>query len=196
MVSRLIRFNRILSWILVLFAIVTIVSGYGITRPFSRPLIMEIHLWFQRFFIALLAFHVSVVVVFTRFQWMYSLRSIWHRKASSLLFLRVIQRLSGWIVLGTALLVIISGLDWYKLGVGGVLPFSQPLRYDVYLIMTLIIHVAVGAKIALRRKGIGGRLVNISILAITVYLLFLVAYLALCANIMWKFFRAEFIPYF
>lgn len=140
---------------------------------------MEIHLWFQRFFIALLAFHVFVVVVFTRFQWMYSLRSIWHRKAGSLLYLMFIQRLSSWIVLGTALLVIISGLDWFKLGIGGLLPFSQHLRYDVYLIMTLIIHVAVGAKIALRRKGIGGHLVNISIFVIIICLLLLVAYLAL-----------------
>lgn len=176
MVSRLIRFNRVLSWILVVFAIVTIVSGYSITRPFTRPLIMEIHLWFQRFFIALLAFHVFVVVVFTRFQWRHSLQKIWNRKASFLLYSRLIQRLSGWIVLVTALLVIISGLDWYKLGIGGILPFSRHLRYDVYLILTIIIHVAVGAKIVLRRKGFGGRLVNISILVITIYLLLLVAY--------------------
>lgn len=166
--SRLTRLDRIISWILVVSATVMIVSGYGVTRHvFDRFLTRDIHLWFEWLFVTLLALHFFIVAVFIRFHWKITLGNIRSLKVHPLLWVRLIQRVTGWAILFAALLVVISGLDWYRLGIGEVLPFSQHIRCDIYLTVSIIVHAACGAKIALRRKGISGNLVSIFILFIT-----------------------------
>lgn len=187
MISRLIKLHRLLSWVLVAVGAVTLVSGYGVTKRFSDPSLMqEIHLLFIWFFIALLAFHVFMTVFMMPFSWRYSLRKICSGQAGSRLWLRVLQRLSGGAVLLTASLVIISGLDWYESGIGGALPFHQHLRYDIYLAVSAILHVAVSVKLALvrktfLRKTVKALAVNIPIVTILIAAFLFVGYADLFA---------------
>jgi len=180
--SRLIWIDRIVAWVLILVAAVAVFSGYGITKRLLAPsLMLDMHLWSVWFFIALLAFHIFVTSVVKPFPWRYSLRKIWRRQGDSRSWLRVLHRLSGLAVLATALLVIISGLDWYNFGFGEALPFHQHLRYDIYLAISAIVHVGISVKLALMKKPllskrIGAALANVSIVAIAIFALFLVTY--------------------
>lgn len=175
LISRLIKFNRTLSWILVILALITIITGYSDTRHFFTYLsplwflTREIHLWFNWFFIALFAFHVFVIEVFVRFKWASILRHIRNRKRGSFLWLKLIQKVSGYALLVLSLLIIVSGLNWYIVDIGQFLPLSQHVRLDLYMITALIVHIALGGKMALTRRRIKGRLANISIVAVTIF---------------------------
>ncbi len=165
---------------LVILTTITIVSGYGTARHLfirfspSWFLLREIHLWFNWLFISTLIFHVFFIEVFIRFKWMSLLRNIWERKAVPFLLLKLIQKITGYALLITSLLVIMSGLNWYVLSVGGFIPFYRHIRFDIYLIPILVIHVGLGVKMALIRRRTKSPLVNIIILAITLFLLILV----------------------
>ncbi len=170
--SRIVKLDRITSWILVAVSATMFVSGYIISRRFFSQLsslwflTRSVHLWFEWFFIALFVFHFFTTVFLIRFHWRNAVKRIRSLRASSLLTIKFFQRVTGWTILLTALLVIVSGLGWYN--IGRILPFTQHLRYDIYLFFTIIIHVACGAKMALSRRKIGGRLSNLIILLFVV----------------------------
>ena len=163
-------------------AAVAVFSGYGTTNGLWHPsLMLDIHLWSVWFFIALLAFHISVTTALKPFRWSGLSRSIWGRKVSSRSRLRLLQRLSSLVVLVGALLVIISGLDWYDIGFGDALSFGQHLKYDIYLAVGAIVHVAISLKLALARRPIVTRrmraaLVDVSIVALALFAFLSVAY--------------------
>ena len=179
-VFHLARLDRLLSWVLVLFALVVIGSGYSLTRlNTDRVLLMVVHTKSKWLFTVLLAFHFIVSVVLLRFRWRPTLRSIWNRKASPLLWMRLIQRLSGWALLITTSVVIISGLGWNDFILWGLVPFSPHLRYDVFFTVSLIVHVALGLKFALLRRRVRGRRVDATVLVASLLFLLLVAYVDL-----------------
>lgn len=180
--SRLIRIDRMVAWVLILVAALAVFSGYGTTKGLWHPsLMLDIHLWSAWFFIALLAFHISVTTALKPFRWSRLSRNIWSRSGSSSYWLRLLQRLSSLVVLVGALLVIISGLDWYDIGFGDALPFSQHLEYDIYLAVGAIVHVAISLKLALARRPLAARgmraaLVNVSIVALALFAFLSIVY--------------------
>ncbi len=82
--------------------------------------------------------------------------------------LKLIQRLTGYVILFLALLVILTGLDWYGLGFRELLPFLFHARYDFFLIDLIALHVAIGTYFALKRRKITGPMVNASILSLII----------------------------
>ena len=80
-----------------------------------------------------------------------------------LTLLRLVQRLSGWFVAFSAFLVLLSGLDWFKVGTGVFLSFSVHVRVDVLLSLGVVLHGAVGLGFALMRRGAGRREVGVSV---------------------------------
>ena len=165
---------------LVLAALVTMISGYGVTKRFLDPALMQdTHIWSAWIFIAFLFFHFLVTAFLIPFRWRQWLGKIRSRKASSRSWLKVIQRFSAMAVLISALLVIASGLDWYNLGP---LRLDQHLRYDVYLAISAVVHVAVSAKLALMRKPVlkkrlKAAFVNASVVALALVAFFFVTYI-------------------
>jgi len=151
-VARIMKLNRALAWLLVLFGVATMLTGYGVTANlFDRNLSREMHHVLEWFFIVLLGFHVATILLFLKFGWKNSLKRILNREASIQLTLKFLQRLSGWAISIPVLLVIISGMDWYKLGIGDVLPFAFHIRLDVFLVITLSVHVSISGLVAIRR---------------------------------------------
>jgi len=99
-VSRLICFNRKLSWILVLLSFIMIFSGYSNTRgyillPSFWLLIREIHIWVNWFFIGFLVLHVFVIETFIRFKWLNIIRIVWTRKEVYFIWLKLFQKITG-----------------------------------------------------------------------------------------------------
>jgi hypothetical protein len=159
-----IRFNRYISWSLLLAAIGTILTGYLAARNIIQfALIAPYHTIFEAFFIGLLIIHI-VLSLLTKFYWKQTAQKIRAGSATSLNWLKLIQRITGLTIIGLALLVVVSGLDWYVIGMSPLLPFAQHLSYDIYLIVLVIIHVGIGAKFALGRRQISGSAVNATLL--------------------------------
>ncbi len=159
-----IRLNRLISWTLLLVAIGTILTGYLSARGIIPHLIIApFHLVIEVLFVALLIGHL-ILSLLTKFYWKNTFHKIRIGTATSLNWLKLIQRLTGFIIVGFAFLVIISGLDWYALGLGSVYPFTQHLNMDIFLTSLLIIHVGIGAKFALARRQIRGSRINAALL--------------------------------
>jgi len=128
-------------------------TGYIITRiGLERALITRIHTWVEWLFIASFAFHFVVSVGLLRFRWIDILEKIQGGKASSLLLLRTIQRVSGWAIFLFASITIFSGLSWYRFGLWRIIPFTPHVVSDIFLSFSLVIHVATGIKFYLHRR--------------------------------------------
>ena len=163
-----VKLNRVLSWILVALSATMVLSGYGSTKLLlERVVATDLHLLVDPLFVGLLALHFSLSVVVIRFNWKSTLENLWKGRGRSPLGLRLIQRMSGWGILIAALLVVLSGLSWYRLGFGQFLSFPEHLRFDLVLILMIVVHAGVGARNALARRGVRHPLRSISILAVT-----------------------------
>ena len=170
LISRIIRLNRTLSWILVILALVTIFSGYGITRDLFyiryTPqwfLIREIHLWFNWFFVLLLVIHIIVIEGLIGFKWIKIFNIIRNIKNSYFLWFKVLQKLSGYLLILVSIMQIVTGLSWYTMNTRP-LPLHQHVRFEVYLIALLIFHTGLGAKMVFFRRKFNNILIDISIL--------------------------------
>jgi len=64
------------------------------------------------------------------------------------------QRVSGWLITASAILILLSGFDWFKILPGWLLPFTYHIRFDLLLSFNIIIHGAIGLKFALLRRRI------------------------------------------
>jgi DMSO/TMAO reductase YedYZ molybdopterin-dependent catalytic subunit len=66
--------------------------------------------------------------------------------------LRLMQRISGWIVAIFGLLVLFSGLDWFKIGTGWLVGFTSHINFDIFLSSAILVHSSVGLNFALIRR--------------------------------------------
>ena len=145
---------------MVILALITIFSGYGITRDLFHIrytlqwfLIREVHLWFNWFFVILLFIHIIVIEGLIKFKWFQVFRNIRNTRISYFLCLRVLQKLTGYFLILVSIMIIVSGLSWYTISTYAS-PLYQHIRYDIYLIVLLIIHTALGAKMVFFRRRI------------------------------------------
>jgi DMSO/TMAO reductase YedYZ molybdopterin-dependent catalytic subunit len=129
--------------------------GYGLTiLNLEGALITLGHIIFGGLFASLFMLHTIVSVVLIRYNWRKTFQNIVDRSASYLTWLRFFQRVSGWILAATALLVIFSGIDWFKIGTGRFIPFSSHIRWEAFLSVMIIVHTSIGANFALLRRRI------------------------------------------
>ncbi len=150
---RLVSLNRTISWLLVLVSSVVLLTGYGLTiLNLESPVVVWAH-WVLGGVVALLsAVHMYISIVLIRYSWRAVASKIRRREVGPLTWLRLAQRVSGLVVALSALLVLLSGFDWFKLGTGWLVPFSSHVGFDVYLSMSIIFHSAVGLYFALLRR--------------------------------------------
>ena len=170
------RVHRIISWVLALFSVTTIVSGYLL----SRGLVVDIYLMslFHRlsevFFIGLLIIHVIVTMRYYAINWHDMKERFLEHRMHSIHILRLVQRVSSWLIVVATLLVILSGLngtEWFAATFGERIPFSLHRLYDLFLASMVIIHVAIGLKFWTIRRRLKGSLVNGGILLLAISLL-------------------------
>jgi len=176
-ISELILIDRIISWVLVLITLLTLVSGYGITRiNVNQPTLLVIHTNVKWIFIILMTVHGIITVFFVRFRWKIILNKVLNGKTNLMFWLKLVQRLLGWSLLLTAVIIFLSGLGWIGNILQGIIPFYPHVRYDYFFAISLITHVALGIKFALNRKKIVGKGVDIIILLVSLLLLSLTVF--------------------
>jgi len=154
----LFRLNRRISWLLVLVSSVMLLTGYGSTiLDLGGPLISWGHRVLGGVFGLLFVVHMFISVVLLRFRWRSALESLRAGRAGPLTRLRLVQRVSGWALILSASLVLLSGLDWFKVGTGWLVPFASHVRFDVFLSTSIVVHSSVGLYFALMRRRAGVR---------------------------------------
>ncbi len=174
-VKQRIQVHRIISWALVVFSLITIILGYSISRHWiaDSTYVTSLHLVFEWGFIILLLFHVLYTLIYIKIS---SFRLL---KNPRLHWLRITQQITKWLILIFAGLVILSGISYYEFILVNLIPFSQHQRFDLFLVISIIFHVMVSAKLALNRRRIKGKGVDIALILIGLILLLITVLLQL-----------------
>ena len=170
-----IHVHRIISWLLVVFSLITIILGYAIARNWTPDSthVTSLHLIFEWGFIILLLFHVLYTLRYIKIS---SFRLL---QNPGLHWLRIIQQITKWLIVVFVALVIISGISYYEFIFVNLIPFSQHQRFDLFLIISIIGHVMASAKLALKRRRIKGKGPDIAIILIGLIFLILAVLLQL-----------------
>jgi len=182
MPSTKITIHRAISWLLALVSIGTIATGYGLSRGWISQIYLNsaLHRAFEIFFISLLALHVGVTLWHFNINRKRLLQKIREGKGLNVNLLRLVQRVSSWMIIIFAFFVILSGLLGYEflaVTLEDIVPFSWHRIYDFGLAVTMLIHVAVGLRFFTIRKRIRKRVANSMIITTTISLLLLVSFL-------------------
>ncbi len=153
-VPRFITFNKDVSWFLFATTIGLVVTGYTMTFLVSdNALLRTYHFIFIIVFTLSFILHVYISTFVLGFDWVGRIRAMF-RPHSLYLTLRVIQMLSGLLLLVFSGLQIVSGLDWFKLGLGALLPYLVHRENDLYVVVVLSVHMATGLRFwMIRRRG-------------------------------------------
>ena len=137
-------------------AVVMIASGYAMTFIGVDVLVFRlVHLVFDIFFTSVFLAHTFVSIIIIRVNWGKVISSLIKQPEKPAISLKLLQRVSGFTVLVMGALQVLSGLDRFHLGLGSVLPFTIHRVFDLYLLLSLILHGAVSARLAYlsRRAG-------------------------------------------
>ncbi|MHA2143559.1 MAG: hypothetical protein ACXADD_18935 [Candidatus Thorarchaeota archaeon] len=182
MASRRVFIHRYISWWLVLISVLTVVMGYALARGWipDQPLLSYAHRVFEIIFIGLLAIHIAITVKHFGLNLGKTLHHLRHSNGKSVHLLRLFQRVSSWLIVIFAILMIIPGLNGYEFfaqSLEDVVPFDLHRVFDVFLVSFIIVHAGVGARFVLMRRRVRKSLANgivigliVSLLAMTIFL--------------------------
>ena len=153
-IPRLIVVNKDVSWFLFATTIGLVVTGYIMTFLVSdNALLRAFHYTFIIVFTLSFILHVYISTFVLGFNWVGRIRTMF-RPHSTYLTLRVIQMLSGLLLVVFSGLQLVSGLDWFKLGLGALLPYLVHRENDLYVVVVLSIHMGTGLRFwMIRRRG-------------------------------------------
>jgi len=163
-----IKVHRIISWLLVLIAIITIILGYGASRRWFTPydFYLLLHLILDWTIVALSIIHLLLSRKYLKLRLSRMLKGLMSEKAGPTNLLRLIQRITKWLIIILAFFVGLSGLIyywWFAVIVNDIFLFSLHLDLDLALSIAVIIHIGVGAKFFFTRKKIKHLSVNLII---------------------------------
>ena len=149
----LIKFNRGLSWALAVFSLAVLATGYGQTvLDIEVDIATRIHAVQGGIFIFLFLLHAVFSLFLLWYDWGNNIRKFLRGELSDLSKLRLAQRFTGLALIVSGFLVSVTGIDWYKLGLGWLFPFKSHISYDVSLTVSGILHIAIGINFALKRR--------------------------------------------
>lgn len=153
-IPRLISVNKDVSWFLFAITLALVATGYTMTFLVSdNALLRTYHFTLIAIFTLGFILHVYITTFVLRFDWFGRFWALF-RPHSPYLKLRVIQMVSGLLMLVFVGLQIVSGLDWFKLGLGALLPYLVHRDNDFYLVIVLSIHMAAGLRFwMVRNRG-------------------------------------------
>jgi hypothetical protein len=153
-IPRLIAVNKDVSWFLFVTTMIVIVTGYTMTFLVSdNALLRTYHFIFIAVFTLSFILHMYITTFVVRFDWIGRIKGLF-KPHSKYLTLRVIQMLSGLLLIVFGGLQLVSGLDWFKLGLDALLPYLVHRENDLYVVITLSVHMAAGLRFwMIRRRG-------------------------------------------
>ena len=152
-VLKTLKINRWLSLLLTEITLVMLGTGYAMTFiGVNIPVLRVIHFTFVILFVPTFATHTIISTFILRYRWRPSINSILDGRGDTVSKLRLLQRLSsiGLLIAGT--LQVLTGLDWFKLGLASLLPYPVHRVTDLFLFMFLIVHLSVAAYFQLLRQ--------------------------------------------
>lgn len=176
MPSTKVKLHRLVSWLLALFALATIATGYALSRgwlPQAYYTVSLVHRIFEVFFIGLFIIHAALTLKHYGINWSKAFRGIREGKAKQINFFRVVQRVSSWFIIGFAFLVILAGLNGlesFAIGSQGIIPFAWHRFFDFFLIIAIVVHVAIGTRFAMMRRRMRKDVANGIVIGLTLSL--------------------------
>ncbi len=153
------KIHRITSWLIVLFAFLTVFLGYIASRRWFSPydFYLILHLVFEWILISLTIIHIIYSRKYMKLKLRRIIAGLKSDRAYSISLLRLIQRITKWGIIILTVLVTLSGLiyyEWFALIFDDFFLFAWHIDYEVILLIFIIIHVGVGSKFFLTRKRI------------------------------------------
>jgi len=153
------KIHRISSWLLVLFSLVTTILGYGVARRWVSPrdTYLLIHLILDWIILGLGIIHFIFSWKYLKIKFSRIVAGLRSERANKVSALRLLQRMTKWLIIFFAILTGLSALiyyTWYAVIFDEIFPFGWHLDFDVALLIFVIIHVAIGSKFFLTRKKI------------------------------------------
>lgn len=153
--QKILKINRLVSQLLAEITLVMLVTGYGMTfLGVDESAFKVIHYLFDILFAPTFLTHTIINTLIIKFKWRPILGSIWQGKAGNKIKLRLIQKLSSIGLLVSGTLQIVSGLDWFKLGLSRLLPYPLHREFDLAVSFFLIIHMAIALYFYQLRRAI------------------------------------------
>ncbi len=164
------------SWSLVVISFLTISMGYSLSRGWitDQFLASFLHRVCELFFLGFLATHVVFSFNTSRLDWTTIIRTLKERRGTEVQSLRLVQKVSSWLIVIFAFLMIIPGLNGYEIfaqSLEDVVPFELHRIFDVFLVSFIAIHVAMGVRFFLMRRRIGSRISNLVVASLIIALL-------------------------
>ena len=190
MKSQQIRVHRIVSWLLSILALAIIITGYTVSRGWVQGFLIytfgAIHRFLEIWFLSFLILHIGITYSRYKLNWRRLFDGLRDKSGTKIHTLRLVQRVSSWLIVVVAFLVIIPGLSGYyviSLTLGKVIPFSIHRIFDVVLIVVIVVHVSVGIKFASIRRRMKSRVVDIAIVGFAISLILIAGYLEIAPNL-------------
>jgi hypothetical protein len=154
---RLLKLRKKISWLLLILSYIVFLSGYAQTVFNLQESVMNTaHIVLGGVFAIFFLSHTAISVFLIRFEWRKTTQRIFSGGAGDLLRLRFMQRLSGWLIVAFAGLTLLSGLEWFKIGLGRFFPFSIHIRNDLFLWLAIAIHGSIGLSFWMMRRSKSG----------------------------------------
>ncbi len=151
--SSLLKFNRGLSWTFAAFSISLLATGYGQTiLDIEADIATRIHAIQGGIFMVLFLLHAGISFFLLWYDWGGNIRKVLRGALPNLSKLRLAQRFTGVALVVAGFFVSMTGIDWFKLGLGWLFPFKSHINFDIYLTVSGILHVAIGVNFALKRR--------------------------------------------
>ncbi|MHA1198807.1 MAG: hypothetical protein ACTSQF_05570 [Candidatus Heimdallarchaeaceae archaeon] len=187
MASVRVRIHRIISWMLVGFFFATVFTGYSQTQNWfvDQFLLSKLHRIFEWLFIALLVYHLIYTIIRVKIKTRKLISKIQQKKGTYVNSLRLIQKFSSWLIVGSIFFIILSGLNgyvWFADTFGTIIPFSWHRQLDLVMNISILIHIAIGLKFFLMRRKVRKKIIDIAIFSATAVLIAGAIYLQIPKN--------------
>jgi len=169
------KIHRATSWLITLFALITILLGYAATRRWfpDYEFVLFLHGVTGWIFPGLLLVHFIFSIMYLKLNLRRIIKGLKNERTSSTSSLRLLQRITKWGIIILAILISLSGLTyypWFFAIFGNFFDFSLHIDYDIILSIFIIVHVGIGARFYLTRKKIKQRGVNSSLFFLVLFL--------------------------
>ena len=179
--------HRYISWVLAIVSLVTIATGYIVSKGvFADFLVFSyLHRVFEITFIGILVIHVLYTAKHFKLNLQETMNKLGWGKKNSIYLLRLTQRISSWLIVISALGMILSGLNGYVFfaqAIEDVIPFEPHRVFDVLLATAIIVHVVIGIRFALMRRRVNTRVARRITLTLALILMILTFAINVPAN--------------
>jgi succinate dehydrogenase/fumarate reductase cytochrome b subunit len=170
--------HRYISWVLVVVSLITVSTGYVVSRGLFADFTVfsYLHRVFEIVFLGLVVAHILYTAKHFKMDLKKTVNKIGWGQRNELYLLRIVQRVSAWMIVIATLGMVLTGLNGYPFfaqAIEDVIPFDPHRVLDVLLITTIIIHVVIGIRFLLMRRRVNTKIARRISLTLAILLLVL-----------------------